>query len=73
MLRLVSKHGPFLLAYLEGLIRTADARASILETVDPRLVGENLQIPKDAVEATEGIEETETPTEVELVEEVSDV
>jgi CRISPR-associated endonuclease/helicase Cas3 len=73
MLRLVSKHGPFLLAYLEGLIRTADARASILETVDPSLVYAKLEIPKDAVEAIEGIEETDIPTEVELVEEVSDV
>lgn len=76
MLRLVSEHGPFVLAYLEGLVRTADARASILETVDPMLAGEKLEIPIDAIkptEVTEETEEAESPSEEELAAEVSDV
>jgi hypothetical protein len=58
------------------LVRTADARASILETVDPMLAGEKLEIPIDAIKSTEVNEETEeaeSPSEEELAAEVSDV
>lgn len=76
MLRLVSKHSPFVLAYLEGLVRTADARASVLETIDPILANAKLEIPIEAIKSTEvtaQTEEAESPSEEEFAAEVSDV
>jgi len=44
-LGLIRKFGPFKLSYYEALVRTADVRASQLETEDHELKGQNLEIP----------------------------
>lgn len=43
MLDLAATYSPFLLGYLEAVVRAADARASALPTADPRLAGVSLR------------------------------
>ena len=42
---LVSTFGPFLMGYLEAVVRTIDGRASALPTQDPLLAGVSLTVP----------------------------
>jgi len=45
MLDLVVGYSPFVLGYLEGIIRAVDAQASAMTTADPRLEGISLAVP----------------------------
>ncbi|TVP98927.1 MAG: DEAD/DEAH box helicase [Planctomycetaceae bacterium] len=45
MLDLVSSYSPFLLGYLEGIVRAVDAQASAMANADPRLAGISLTVP----------------------------
>ncbi|MCA9173794.1 MAG: DEAD/DEAH box helicase [Planctomycetales bacterium] len=54
MFELLHELGPFHLGYLEAIVRTADARASRLETADPLLQTFSLRVPAKEPATEEG-------------------
>lgn len=73
-LNLIDALSPFVLGYLEAIVRAADVRASVLTTEDPELAGVSFTIPEAIglpVDAEEYIDESvndEAELEPELVE-----
>jgi hypothetical protein len=72
-LHLIDTLGPFVLGYLEAIVRAADVRASVLATEDPDLAGISFTIPEaiafpvDAEDDVDESDEDESELEPELV------